>query len=154
MIAYSETGLTPFTLVIPGQIPGGQRLDGDLSGERALMMAALEDAVRRIARGHRRHRYRISALAAAAAIRVRADDRAWGTIPATQTAENMNPRVSRTLPAGVIRAERGTFEGFGHLRVAAAVRLRPGAPVDHSHEVIRLGPTATIGVASQLRIGR
>ena len=39
MRAESEIDLIAFTAVMPGQIPGGRRLDGDVSGERALLLA-------------------------------------------------------------------------------------------------------------------
>ena len=69
--------------LLPGQITGGHRLDAELSGERALMLAILEDAVRCILQGHGRRpgrwaaSYRLRALASDAAAWMRVDDRAW-----------------------------------------------------------------------------
>src|SRR6185369_3997518 len=75
----SETDLITSTAVMPGQIPGGQRIDADVSGERALMLAVLEDAASCIirARRQRRLRYAIRVLAADATSWVLAEDHAW-----------------------------------------------------------------------------
>ena len=63
--------------VLPGQIPGGQRLDGETSGARALLLAILEDAARCIARGRTRRRRRDRTRGSEAEAWVRSDDRAW-----------------------------------------------------------------------------
>src|SRR5262249_15823125 len=69
------------TALLPGQIAAGHRLDADLSGERALMLAILEDAVRCIAQGRGRGQarwaasYRLRTLATDAAAWMRVADR-------------------------------------------------------------------------------
>ena len=75
----SESDLITSIAIMPGQIPGGRRLDGDVSGERALMLAILEDAAWCIirARQRRRLRYTIRVLAEDATSWVRAEDHAW-----------------------------------------------------------------------------
>jgi hypothetical protein len=77
MIDETEIERITAVAVLPGQIPAGRRLDADVSGERALMLAILEDAAWCIMRGRSRRRYAIRALAADAASWVEADDRAW-----------------------------------------------------------------------------
>src|SRR5262245_33601626 len=77
MLNDFDTDVISSGCVMPGQIPAGQRLDGDVSGERALMLAILEDAARCIANGRGRRRYALRVLAADAAAWVGDDDRTW-----------------------------------------------------------------------------
>jgi hypothetical protein len=64
-------------LILPAQMTGGARDDGDTSGPRALMLAILEDATRCIERGRRRRHPRTRQLAAEAETWVRSDCREW-----------------------------------------------------------------------------
>jgi hypothetical protein len=63
--------------VLPAQISGGVRWDGDTSGPRALMLAVLEDAVRCIEEGRRRRLFCARRLAAEAEAWVRCEQRDW-----------------------------------------------------------------------------
>jgi hypothetical protein len=64
-------------VVLPAQMTGGARIDGDTSGARALMLAILEDAMLCIERGRRRRHAHTRQLAADAATWVRSDGREW-----------------------------------------------------------------------------
>lgn len=64
-------------LILPAQMTGGARNDADTSGERALMLAILEDAMLCIKRGRRRRHPRTRKLAAEAETWVRSDSREW-----------------------------------------------------------------------------
>lgn len=64
-------------LILPAQMTGGARIDGDTSGARALMLAILEDAMLCIERGRRRRHARTRQLAAEAETWMRSDCREW-----------------------------------------------------------------------------
>lgn len=64
-------------LILPAQMTGGARVDGDTSGARALMVAILEDALLCVERGRRRRHPRTRRLAAEAETWVRSDCREW-----------------------------------------------------------------------------
>lgn len=64
-------------VVLPAQMTGGARIDGDTSGARALMLAILEDAMLCIERGRGRRHPRTRQLAAEAETWVRSDCREW-----------------------------------------------------------------------------
>jgi len=61
--------------VLPGQMPGGQRVDAETFGVRALLLAILEDAARCIARGRQHLRRRDRNRGTEAEMWVRSDDR-------------------------------------------------------------------------------
>ena len=63
--------------VLPAQMFGDARRDGDTSGPRALMLAVLEDAVRCIEEGRWRSHFRARRLASEAEAWVRCERREW-----------------------------------------------------------------------------
>src|SRR2546430_4213914 len=63
--------------VLPTQVSGGARWDGDMSGPRALMLAVLEDAVQCIEEGRWQRRFRTRRLAAEAQAWVWCDRADW-----------------------------------------------------------------------------
>ena len=63
--------------VLPAQVVGGMRWDGETSGPRALMLAVLEDAERCIEEGRWRSHFRARRLAAEAEAWVRCERQEW-----------------------------------------------------------------------------
>jgi hypothetical protein len=85
--------------VLPAQVSEGVRWDADTSGERALMFAVLEDAVRCIENGRWQRRFRARRLAAEGGL-VRCDHRLALLVP--QRLRGARDRRGRHAPPAVL----------------------------------------------------